>query len=203
MPNYTIEELLGKKEEENKSTNYTMEELLGKKEEQSIEQPKPSMQQLDDTASDRETPSFFDGPASMYPAKLAFNLLRDKTPEEKSDLARVAINVPVGTASLIYDIVDAAQSQFTDKEWGDAPFDNFVRKTALASGISKETVNRVLDDDGKIKPVETTLGTAAEVGSWISGYTGIKKLLGQSDNVFKEGLKTTGASLITAQALSD
>ena len=203
MPNYTIEELLGKKEEENKPTNYTMEELLGKKEEQSIEQPKPSMQQLDDTASDRETPSFFEGPASMYPAKLAFNLLRDKTPEEKSDLARVAINVPVGTASLIYDIVDAAQSQFTDKEWGDAPFDNFVRKTALASGISKETVNRVLDDDGKIKPVETTLGTAAEVGSWISGYAGIKKLLGQSDNVFKEGLKTTGASLITAQALSD
>ena len=43
MPNYTIEELLGKEEEEeeNKSTTYTMEELLGKKEEQPIEQPKP------------------------------------------------------------------------------------------------------------------------------------------------------------------
>ena len=201
----TPEEWLAQQEEKKKEKKFPSPEewLAQQKEEQPIEQPKPSMQQLDDTASDRETPSFFEGPASMYPAKLAFNLLRDKTPEEKSDLARVAINVPVGTASLIYDIVDAAQSQFTDEEWGDEPFDNFVRKTALASGISKETVNRVLDDDGKIKPVETTLGTAVEVGSWISGYVGIKKLLGQSDNVFKEGLKTTGASLITAQALSD
>ena len=167
------------------------------------EQPKPSMQQLDDTASDRETPSFFEGPASMYPAKLAMALARNKTPAEKADLARVAASIPIGTTKLVYDAIDIAQSQFTDEEWGDEPFNNFVRKTALASGIDSDTVNSVLSDDGKIKKVTTNIGTVAEVGSWIAGFKGVKKLLGEGDTLFTEGLKLTGASAITAQALSD
>lgn len=167
------------------------------------ERPKPSMQQLDDTAAGKEAPSLFDLPTTMLTGALTYTLLRDKTPAEKADLARVAATVPVGAAKLVYDAVDLVQSQFTEDEWGDAPFNQAVRKTAMATGLDRETVDRVLESDGKIKKTETNLGTGAEVGSWLLGYKGVKKLLGEGQTLFTEGVKVAGASALTSQVLSD
>jgi hypothetical protein len=41
-----------------------------------------------------------------------------RSKEEYIDMARVGLSIPVGTSKLVYDIVDSAQSQFTEKEWG-------------------------------------------------------------------------------------
>jgi hypothetical protein len=51
-----------------------------------------------------------------------------RSKEEYIDMARVGLSIPVGTSKLVYDIVDSAQSQFTEKEWGSDVFNNFVRK---------------------------------------------------------------------------
>lgn len=224
MPTYTKEELLGEEEEkENIATytkedllaaketaaastvTYTKEQLLGEEEEVVIAaKPQPTMQEMDDVAADKDKSSLFDRtPLSMYPAIFASQMMRDKTPAEKADLARVAASIPIGTTKLVYDAIDIVQSQFSEEEWGDVPFNNAVRKVALSAGVDSESVDRVLDSDGKIKKTETNLGTAAEVGSWLMGTAGLKKLAGEGETLFTEGLKLTGAAAVTSQILSD
>jgi LysM repeat protein len=126
-----------------------------------------------------------------------------RSKEEYIDMARVGLSIPVGTSKLVYDIVDSAQSQFTEKEWGSDVFNNFVRKKALATGLDEEVVDVVLDPEGKIKKVDTTLGMGLEVGSWFLGYKGVKKLLGEGKTIFTEGLKKIGASAAASQVLSN
>ena len=126
-----------------------------------------------------------------------------RSKEEEADMAKVGLSIPIGTSKLVYDIVDAAQSQFTEKEWGSDVFNNFVRKTALSTGLDEEVVDIVLDPEGKIKKVDTTLGMGLEVGSWFLGYKGVKKLLGEGKTIFTEGLKKVGASAAASQVLSD
>ena len=126
-----------------------------------------------------------------------------RSKEEEADMAKVGLSIPIGTSKLVYDIVDAAQSQFTEKEWGSDVFNNFVRKKALATGLDEEVVDIVLDPEGKIKKVDTTLGMGLEVGSWFLGYKGVKKLLGEGKTIFTEGLKKVGASAAASQVLSD
>ncbi len=179
------------------------EKPIALKQEEEEEETQPTMQEMDDVAADKDKASLFDAPFSMYPAMFAAEMMRDKTPAEKSDLARVATTIPVGATKLVYDAIDMVQSQFSEEEWGDAPFNNAVREAAMASGLDRRTVNRVLDSDGKIKKTETNLGTAAEVGSWLMGTAGLKKLAGEGKTLFTEGLKLTGASAITSQVLSD
>ncbi len=179
------------------------EKPIALKQEEEEEETQPTMQEMDDVAADKDKASLFDAPFSMYPAMFAAEMMRDKTPAEKDDLARVATTIPVGATKLVYDAIDIVQSQFSEEEWGDAPFYNAVREAAMASGLDRRTVNRVLDSDGKIKKTETNLGTAAEVGSWLIGTAGLKKLAGEGKTLFTEGLKLTGASAITSQVLSD
>ena len=78
-----------------------------------------------------------------------------RSKEEEADMAKVGLSIPIGASKLVYDIVDAAQSQFTEKEWGSDVFNNFVRKTALSTGLDEEVVDVVLDTEGKIKKVDT------------------------------------------------
>jgi LysM repeat protein len=127
----------------------------------------------------------------------------NRSKEEYIDMARVGLSIPVGTSKIVYDIVDSAQSQFTEKEWGSDVFNNFVRKKALATGLDEEVVDIVLDPEGKIKKVDTTLGMGLEVGSWFLGYKGAKKLWGEGKTIFTEGLKKVGASAAASQVLSD
>ena len=126
-----------------------------------------------------------------------------RSKEEEADMAKVGLSIPIGASKLVYDIVDAAQSQFTEKEWGSDVFNNFVRKTALSTGLDEEVVDVVLDPKGKIKKVDTTLGMGLEVGSWFLGYKAAKKLLGEGKTIFNEGLKKVGASAAASQVLSD
>jgi hypothetical protein len=69
--------------------------------------------------------------------------------------------------------------------------------------LDEEVVDLVLDPEGKIKKVDTTLGMGLEVGSWFLGYKGVKKLLGEGKTIFTEGLKKIGASAAASQVLSN
>ena len=111
MPIYTMEELFGEEEQEDTSNVYTNNTAAGRG---------SSFTSSAATAASSldEEPSFFDGPASLYPAKILVNLLRSKSTEEKEDAVKVAVGTALGTAKLGYDILDIAQNIFTEDEWG-------------------------------------------------------------------------------------
>ena len=205
MPNYTIEELLGKEEEEeNKVTNYTLEELLGEEEKEDTSNVYTMEEQ-----SGEEEPSFLQKAGQLYteistlPFKAAVQIARDKTEEEKDDAARVATNIALGTVKLGYDILDTAQSVFSEEEWGSEAFSNFVRDKSLAAGLDESTVNKVLDKDGKVKEVETAYGTVLDIGSYFAGYAGLRKGLGKAASKKDEVLKATLAAVGVTQVLDD
>ena len=220
----TPEEWLAQKEEEEKEKFRGPEEWLARQENQEeptapIEQPKPTMQQMNNTAAGKgssftsstataassldEEPSFFDGPAALYPAKILVNLLRSKSTEEKEDAVKVAVGTALGTAKLGYDILDIAQSIFTEDEWGGEAFSKFVRDKSLAVGLDKSTVDKVLDEEGNVKDTTTAYGAALDVGSYFAGYAGLRKSLGAAATKKGEVFKATLAAAGVTQILDD
>jgi LysM repeat protein len=195
------EEWLSQQKEE-KTSFISPEEWLAQQKKQ-VE----SLEEMDEVAAGGKKPEAPElslySKISTLPTLAATQIMRPKTEEEKADLARVALNIPVGTAKLIYDVLDIAQSKFTDEEWGSDNFNSFVKKRLYDIGLDEDVVNSLVDKEGKIKKVNTTLGTAAEVASFFGSFAGARKLFGKASSYLGEATKSTAAATLTSQALSD
>jgi len=194
-------------------TTYTLKNnrlVLSKEEEEEDDKEAFSYQEIEDFISaKKEEPA--DVPLWL---KAVTTLARSKTEQEKTDLKRVGLNMPVGTAKLFYDTVDTAQSIFTDEAWGDKPYNNFIKQRLFDSGMDEDTVNSLVNEEGKIKKVETGWGTAGEVASFVGVGAAVKKSLdkvwsnkdelsGIGKKIASEGGKSTLAGAGASQALSD
>ena len=83
--------------------------------------------------------------------------------------------------------------------------DDISEKTirGFLSFLPDETVDAVIDERGKIRPVETGLGTVLDIGSYVVGTQAVKKLIGEGDSFAGESLRWLGASTATTQTLAD
>jgi hypothetical protein len=83
--------------------------------------------------------------------------------------------------------------------------DDISEKTirSFLSFLPDETVDAVIDERGKIRPVETGLGAVLDIGSYVVGTQAVKKLIGKGDSFAGESLRWLGASTATTQTLAD
>ena len=124
-------------------------------------------------------------------------------------VARVSSKFILGTAEIPYDIADAVVTGLRGKGIDPSAWAAFsksmLRGGAAKFGInlSEEDINQIVDDDGKIRKVETTTGQVLDVAAFMGTILTGKKILGEGTGFVKEGAKWLTASVAAGQVLSD
>tara|TARA_R110000824_G_scaffold117409_1_gene269349 strand:+ start:7665 stop:15707 length:8043 start_codon:yes stop_codon:yes gene_type:complete len=128
---------------------------------------------------------------------------KDDTGSVAEDAARVTAKLLLGPTEIVFDAVDAAVTAVSGRELDPSTWASIAKNLLKGYGLTPEQSNKIIDEYGKIRNVETTTGQVLDAAAFMGTILTGKKMLGESVGFFKDGAKWLASSVAAGQALSD